>query len=537
MFMCRYPRPEHPHLALHRVFTRACDDSTVSNRTKTLLTGIACQRAADHATAETLYRSVLASGPHEPQALYLLGLLLLETHRAAEAVGYLQAALSLRPDHAGTLVNLMRALLEDRRPIDALRICETSLAPDAEDAEISFLYGTALNALGLSALAIPHFQHVLTSDPSHAAACLNLGNAYVDLDRLDEAEAHCRRATSMMPTLAEAHASLGFVLTSLGRLDEAKATCQSAIRLRPDFAQAHWNLATAALLAGDFELGFREYEWRKKHDRFRQDFVDLEGPEWDGGDLNSRTLLVHAEQGLGDTIQFARYLPLIARCGGHPVLACDRSLISLLATLPATVVTKDAPLPRYDCWIDQMSLPYRFGTTAASIPLPDSYLRADARRSDEWRASLPRLRRIGLAWHGNPAHSNDRRRSIPAAELKTLFAVPNLHFVNLQVGPCAGEIGLPDLSPLLTDFAETAALIDALDLVVSVDTAVAHVAGALGKPCWLMLPYAPDWRWQLKRDDTPWYSSMRLFRQPDPGDWAAVTGAIIARLRGWNVDA
>ena len=501
----------------------------MSDCTQTLLAAIACQRAADHATAEALYRSVLRRNPCEPQALYLLGLLLLATHRAAEAADCLRAAHAARPDHTGTLLNLTRALLAARRPIEALCASETLLAQDAGSAEVSFLHGTVLNALGMPAQAIPHFQHALARDPSHAAACLNLGNACTDLDRLEQAETHIRRAISLNPTLAEAHASLGFVLTSLGKLDAAIAACQSAIDLRPDFAEAHWNQAVAALLGGDFALGFREYEWRKRHDRFRQDFVALPGPEWDGSDLNGRTLLVHAEQGLGDTIQFARYLPLIAT-HGQPILACEQPLLPLLATLPATVVAKDAPLPRYDCWIDQMSLPRIFATTAASIPQPHGYLRADAGRSARWRASLPDMRRIGLAWHGNPAHTNDRRRSMPAAELDKLLALPDLHFVNLQVGPCVHEAGLPDLSPMLTDFAETAALIDALDLVVTVDTAVAHVAGALGKPCWLMLPYAPDWRWQLKRHDTPWYSSLRLFRQPKPGDWGAVIDAIAARL-------
>jgi len=513
-----------------------CHGPIVPDRTQTLLAAIACQRAADHATAETLYRSVLASDPCEPQALYLLGLLLLVTHRAGEAADCLRAAHTARPDHAGTLLNLTRALLEARRPIEALCTSETLLAQDAGNAEASFLHGTVLNALGMPAEAIPHFQQALARNPSHAAACLNLGNACADLDQLEAAEAHCGRAISLMPTLAEAHASLGFVLTSLGRVDEAVAACENAIRLRPDLAEAHWNQAVAALLGGDFALGFREYEWRKKHDRFRQDFVALPGPEWDGSDLNGRTLLVHAEQGLGDTIQFARFLPLIA-AHGHAILACEPPLIPLLATLPATVVAKDAPLPGYDCWIDQMSLPRMFATTAASIPQPHGYLRADAERSARWRASLPDMRRIGVAWHGNPAHSNDRRRSMPAAELARLFALPGLHFVNLQVGPCAAEAGLPDLSPMLTDFAATAALIDALDLVVTVDTAVAHVAGALGRPCWLMLPYAPDWRWQLRRDDTPWYSSMRLFRQPKPGDWGAVIDAIVEHLSGWSSNA
>jgi hypothetical protein len=332
--------------------------------------------------------------------------------------------------------------------------------------------------------------------------------------------------------LAEAHASLGFVLTGLGRLGEAVAACDAAIALRPAFVQAHWNLAVAALLHGDFVRGFAEYEWRKRHDRFRRDFIDLPGPVWTGGDPEGRTILVHAEQGLGDTIQFARYLPLIAARGGRAVLACERPLIPLLASLPGVdVVPKDAPLPRYDAWIDQMSLPHAFATRPDSILSPAGYLRADPARVAAWRARLPPGRKVGVAWAGNPAHSNDRRRSLSGAALAPLLTLPGMHFVNLQVGAREGEAGLPVLSPALTEYAETAAVVANLDLVVTVDTSVAHVAGALGVPCWVMLPHAPDWRWMLGRDDTPWYRSLRLFRQQQAGDWGGVIARVAAGLR------
>jgi tetratricopeptide (TPR) repeat protein len=499
--------------------------------TDALLAAIAHQRAGRRADAEALYRSVLAAAPDHAQALHLYGLLLLETGRVHEAAVTLQRAAVLRPRHAATLTWLARALLADQQPAAALPVIDRLLAAHGEDAEAWFLRGTALNALNAPEPAIAAFHAALGRDPTHAAALLNVGNACADLDRLVDAERHCREAIRLAPDLAEAHASLGFVLTSLGRLAEAMAACRAAIALRPEFAVAHWNLAVAALLAGDFSRGLREYEWRKRHDRFRRDFVDLPGPQWDGSDPAGRTILVHAEQGLGDTIQFARYLPAIAAHGGRAVLACDRKLIPLLAQLPGTtVVAKNAPLPGYDCWIDQMSLPRAFATRLDSIPAAEGYLHADPARVAAWRAGLPSGRNVGLAWAGNPAHSNDRRRSMPVAALQPILAVRGINFVNLQVGPRANETGLPDLSPALTDYAETAALIAALDVLVTVDTSVAHVAGALGKPAWVMLPHTPDWRWLLGRETSPWYRSLRLFRQPRPGDWLAVTNRIAALL-------
>ncbi|MFZ0016624.1 MAG: tetratricopeptide repeat protein, partial [Acetobacteraceae bacterium] len=472
--------------------------------------------------------------PSHPQALYLLGLLLLDIGRSHEAVVSLEMAARSQPGHAGTQINLIRALLADQRPAEALT--EAGLCPrPPESVDIAFLRGTALNALGQPAEAVTVLEHAVALDPTNAAAVLNLGNACADLDRLGEAEAYYRRAIELAPKLLEAYASLGFVLTSCGRLEEAIATCESAITLRQDFAQAHWNQAVAALLAGNFELGFRKYEWRKRHDRFGRDFIDLPGPQWDASDCAGRTILVRAEQGLGDTIQFARYLPLIAARGGYPVVVCDQKLIQLLAGMPGVAIEpKTAPLPPYDCWIDQMSLPRVFATRVDSIPSADGYLGADPTRVAYWGDTLPAGSKVGIAWAGNSAHNNDRRLSLPDADLARIIATPGIVFVNLQVGSRSADSPLADISALLINFAETAALIAALDLVLTVDTAVAHVAGAIGKQTWVMLPHAPDWRWLLGRDDTPWYSSLRLFRRPAAGNWNAVTSAVATSLAEWR---
>lgn len=487
----------------------------------TLLLAVAHHRAGRYAAAEALYHRITAAEPDNGQAHYLHGLLLLRTGRASAAVPQLRRAAELRRDDVATLVNLGRALLADERPDEALRVADRLLSVSPDHAEAAFLRGTALNALGDAERGADALQDAVARDPGNAAAWLNLGNAYADLDRLDSAERHCRKAVDLAPDLAEAHASLGFILTSLGRLDEAVAACDAAIALRPDFAQAHWNQAVAALLAGDFALGFSKYEWRKRHDRYRRDFINLPGPQWDGSDPAGRTILVHAEQGFGDTIQFARYLP---RIGGHVVLCCDRPLMPLLGQLRGVdVVAKDAAIADYDCWIDQMSLPRVFGTRLETIPSAEAYLHAEA-----WAGALPDGFKVGLAWAGNPMHSNDQRRSMTASAMQRILAVPGVSFISLQVGPRAGELSLPSLP--LVDFAATASLIAALDLVITVDTAVAHVAGALGKQAWVMLPYAPDWRWLLGRSDSPWYSALRLFRQRLPGGWDAVADEVAGEL-------
>ncbi len=500
-----------------------------------LLAAIGHQQAAHYAEAEALYRAVLADAPDHPNAVYLYGLLQLATGQTAAAVASLGRAVALRPSHLAARLGLGRALLAERQSGAALAAAEMVLGWDPGNAQALFLRGTALSLLGRPAEAVEALRQAIAANPAAAAAHLNLGNALADLDALEAAEAAVRRATALDPTLVEAHASLGFILTSRGQLAAAVAACEAALALQPDAAQAHWNLATAALLAGDFTRGFAEYEWRKRHDRYRRDYIDLPGPVWTGDDPAGRTILVHAEQGFGDTIQLARYLKLIAARGARVVLACDRRLVALLGTLPGVAaVAIDGTLPPYDAWIDQMSLPRAFATTPATIPAAGGYLAPDPVRAAAWSTSLPKGRKVGIAWAGNPGHSNDRRRSLPPQALARLLAAPGIRFVSLQLGPRADEAGLPDLPAPLADYADTAALIAALDLLVTVDTSVAHLAGALGVACWVMLPFAPDWRWQLGRDDTAWYSSLRLFRQPAPGAWHEVVARVVAELDAWR---
>ncbi len=463
---------------------------------------------------------------------YLAGLRRLSAGEPAKAIPLLRAALARDPDHAGARRNLVRALSLAGQ--FAATIAETH-DTSAADAETYYLRGTAFNALGCPAKAIAPLTAAVALDPAHAPAWLNLGNAFADLDDLATAEAHCRRALALDPGLVEAHVSLGVLQTERGRAIEGLATHERAVQMWPDHPDANWSLAIAALRMGDLPRGFRLYEWRKRHPRHREDFPVLPGPVWpgpvgNGQDPAGRTILVRAEQGFGDAIQFARYLPEIRRLGGRPVLACAPPLIPLFDRVEGVrVVPAALPPPPYDAWIDQMSLPRVFGTTLDTIPAAEGYLRAAGPAVEAHRAGLPSgVLRVGVAWAGNPRHRNDRRRTPPPETFAPLLALPGVCFVNLV--PDRPFPGLAMPARPLTDFAETAALIAALDLVVSVDTAVAHLAGALGRPVWIALPRAADWRWFLNSDVTPWYRSARLFRQPVPGAWPDVAARLAEAL-------
>jgi Flp pilus assembly protein TadD len=505
----------------------------MSDALSALLAAIEHQKAGRLNEAETLLRCVLAHDPDEPSALFLLGSTALALGRAAEAAVLLTHAVHIRPDHREQRQALARALITTQRPAEALE----ALAPHTGEtllAEVQYLRGTALNALDRPREAAAALRDGVAAAPGHAEAHLNLGNALADLDDMPAAESHMRKAIALRPDLAEAHASLGFLLTGRGQVTEAVAACQRAIDLQPDFALAHWNQGIAYLLGGRMAKGWAQYEWRKR--RFPHAFTAPPGPQWDGTKLAGRTLLVLAEQGFGDTIQLCRYLPPLAADGAHIVLECAPQLTTLLQCLDhVSLIEPGAARPDYDVWCDQMSLPRLLGTTLETIPSPDAYLRPDPRRAEAWEARLPGGLRVGIVWAGNPSHSNDRRRSMPVGALGPLLATAPGAFVSLQIGAAAPAgtrlYRLANNTAALTDFGETAALIAGLDLVITVDTAVAHLAGALGVPTWVMLPHAPDWRWLLQRDDSPWYSAMRLFRQDQPGDWDGVIARVTAALQ------
>ena len=497
-----------------------------------LLLAIAACRAGRHAEADVLLHQVLATEPGQPNALFLLGESALATGRSVEAVGHLARALEARPDHRDGRIALARAQLAADQPDQALETLAT-LAADTALAAVQTLRGTALNALGRPEEAVAAFTLALAVNPLDAETHLNCGNAHADLDQPDLAERHIRHAVALRPDMAEAHASLGHLLAANGRVAEAVDCQTAAIDLRPDFAAAHWNQGVALLLGGDLAAGWEKYEWRKR--RFPASFSSPPGPQWQGEPIAGRTILVLAEQGLGDTIQFARYLPMLAQRGARVAVECAASLVPLLGTMPGvTTACARGRRPAYDVWVDQMSLPRLFGTTLQTVPSPHGYLQADPARLAHWDRVLPQGLRVGLAWAGNPLHSNDARRSMPTEALDPIVAAGYGHLISLQVGVHAPDVGLlpgvADHTGGLTDWQETAAAVAGMDLVITVDTAVAHMAGALGTPCWVMLPHAPDWRWMLQRTDSPWYAGMRLFRQDRPWDWSGVAARVASSL-------
>jgi tetratricopeptide (TPR) repeat protein len=369
----------------------------------------------------------------------------------------------------------------------------------------------------------------------------NLGLAYAAADREPDAIAEYRAALALKPDHAVAWNNLGLALQSINDIAGATDAFRRAIAIAPAFAHARWNLALVLLLAGHFDEGFAEYDWRLALPELGKGRHVYSGPEWDGGDARGKTLLLYAEQGLGDAVQFARYATLLAARGARVVIACPAALRALLASAPgvAEVVIGDAPLPRYDAHIALLSLPRALRTDLGSIPVEVPYIKVAPQQREAVRALLAQRGgglNVGIAWAGNRTHSNDRNRSIPLTTLAPLFSLPGVAWQSLQHGEAAAQLmALPEaqrIVPLATDttLADTAALIAELDLVISVDTSIVHLAGALARPCWVMLPYAPDWRWMLGRDDSPWYPTLRLFRQDEPRAWAGVVERVTAEL-------
>jgi cytochrome c-type biogenesis protein CcmH/NrfG len=403
--------------------------------------------------------------------------------------------------------------------------------------------GIALQGTGRLDEAIASFRQAIRLKPDLAEAHNNLGNAVEDKGQLDEAIASFRQAIRLKPDLADAHNNLGNALTDKGRLEEAVPAYGQAIALNPDLSAAHTNLGLALLARGDFRRGLQEYEWRWKCKDFPFSGRNFAQPQWDGCPLEGRTLVLHAEQGFGDALQFIRYLPLVQQRGGRIVIECPAGLQRLFQTTMAgrcQIVVRGQPLPPFDLHCPILSLPLAFKTTMESIPAEVPYLFADAELVESWRQKLGVSAaglKVALAWAGNPKVKGDRTRSMSLDRLAPLWEVGGATFYSLQKGAAAVRADQPpagqplvNLAPELHDFADTAAVMGLMDLVITTDTSVAHLAGALGRPVWVMLRFMPDWRWFLDRDDSPWYPTMRLFRQTTPGDWLDVVQRVAKHL-------
>jgi tetratricopeptide (TPR) repeat protein len=484
------------------------------------------------------YDRALTARPGDAQALFNRGVTLHELKRFDLALASYDRALSVRPDHAEALSNRGDALRELGRLEEALASYDRALAARPDSTEALSNRGNVLKALRRFDDALASYDAALRLRPDYPEALSNRAVTLQALDRLDEALANCDRALALRADSIEALTNRASVLQELHRFDEALATYDRVAAIAPDYAEAQMNRALLLLLTGDFTKGWPAYEWRRKlPSRVERGFTQ---PEWSGEDIAGKRLLLHAEQGFGDTIQFARYAALAAMRGADVVLEVQPPLEPLLGGLFGVKVVAAGRdrLPPFDLHCPLLSLPHLFATTPKTIPGGVPYVVAPADRLAAWAPRLPADgMRVGLAWSGHPDNTRDHERSIPFARLAPLICVPGIRFVSLQKEIRAADAdefrgcgGVIDLRAELHDFADTAAVIAQLDLVITVDTAVAHLAGAMGKPVWLVLPRVPDFRWLLDRATSPWYPSVRLFRKSQVDTWDAVIAGVATEL-------
>jgi tetratricopeptide (TPR) repeat protein len=492
--------------------------------------GTALQALGKIEEAVESHRRAVAAKPDYVEGYNNLALALNRLGRGTEAAASLRRAIEVRPSYAAGLVNLGN-LLRDQGDFDAaIDLYRRAIAvePGLIDAHTGLAF--ALQQRGRLADAAESYRRALELKPDQADALCNLGALLNGFDRHEEAAESYRRVLADNPEHVAALCNMGVALMARNEIEGAVQCYRRAIAVSPDFADAHWNLSLAQLVEGDFANGWRGYEWRLRTKRHSS--RGFEQPIWNGGPLDGQTILLHREQGLGDTIQFMRYAPLVAARGARVILEVQPPLARLAASLKgaAEIVAAGTTLPQFDLHCPLLSLPDRFGTALATIPAAVPYLTPDPEAVERWRSKLgdgARLK-VGIAWAGNRLHKNDRSRSVAIERLLPILEIPGIRWISLQAGERAGDLArLPigvvaDLSDQLGDFRDTAAVIANLDLVIAVDTAVVHLAGALGRPVWGMLAFAPDWRWLLDREDSPWYPSLRLFRQARPGDWDSV---------------
>ncbi|MGN6651653.1 tetratricopeptide repeat protein [Trinickia sp.] len=545
------------------------------------------------AEAETAYREILALRPRHFDALQLLGALALQAKRYEEGVEWLMRALEVDARQAAVHSNLAFALnalgrhdaalaaanralalksgfvdaLNNRgvalagadRPGEALATFDKLLAAKPDFPEAWSNRSCALRDLGLAEDALASCDKALALRPNYAEAWSNRANALSDLNRPLDAQASYERALAASSTFVDAWNNLGLTFVDLNRHADALACYERALALSPDSAETHWNRALCLLQTGDLAAGFAEYEWRWQRKRIAPSRRAFDAPLWLGdASLEGKTVLLHAEQGLGDTLQFCRYAALVAKQGARVVLEVQPELARLLTGLEgvAALVTAGEPLPAFDYHCPLLSLPLAMRTVIATIPADTPYLFAEAQASAQWRARIEaavpnEALKVGLVWAGGhrphvaELRKNDARRSLDIERLAPIIEVPGVQWFSLQKGEKAVQQlsamrerheaarRIIDWTDELSDFADTAALVDNLDLVISVDTSTAHLAGAMNKPVWILNRLDTCWRWMLEREDTPWYPSARLFRQPALGDWDSVieriTHALAAR--------
>ncbi|MFM0505320.1 tetratricopeptide repeat protein [Paraburkholderia caffeinilytica] len=537
---------------------------------------VALQQNGALAEAEELYREILELKPRHFDALQLLGSLALQAGRVQEGIELLRKALAINAKQAPLHSNLAYALNALQRfdealasanralalqskfpdalnnrgnaqaglnvPLEALSSFDRAIALQPEFAQAWNNRACVLRDLGRPADALASCDHALALQPNYPDAWSNRGNALSDLNQPGEARQSYQRALELAPAFADAWNNLGLTQIDLGEYAHALQSYERALAVNPTAAETHWNQSLCLLQLGQLEAGWKEYEWRWERSRIKAGRRTFAQPLWLGDfSIEGKTILLHAEQGLGDTLQFCRYADRVSKLGAKVVLEVPGELMRLMSTLGGVdqLIEAGHALPPFDCHCPLLSLPLAFKTDLASIPSKTPYLFADPQATREWRERIaaqeaPRLK-VGLVWAGgNRPHvaelrKNDARRSITFEQLTPLLDVPNVQFFSLQKGHAAlqplhrdSHPNVVDYTEELDDFADTAALVANLDLVISVDTSTAHLAGALDKPVWILNRFDTCWRWMLERADTPWYAQARLFRQPALGDWDSV---------------
>uniref|UniRef100_UPI00016ACDD7 tetratricopeptide repeat protein n=1 Tax=Burkholderia humptydooensis TaxID=430531 RepID=UPI00016ACDD7 len=534
--------------------------------------GLALRALGRFGDAADSYGHALALTPGSADVLFLRGVAYLDLHDPERALADFNAAIAASPGFVDAIFNSSIALDQLGRYDDALARCERALAIEPRHARALANRGNAASHLGRHGDAVDSYARALDVEPDSVGVLCNYASALMRVDRHRDAHRACDRALALAPH--DPHASLtrarvrlethrydealddltraiavapreklahfhrGNALRALRRHEEARQAYADAIDIDPDYAPAHCMRAFLCLSIGDFEAGWAEYEWRWRDSQLDGSRRDFAQPRWTRGmPIDGRTILLYHEQGLGDTLQFCRYVPRVKALGARVVVEAPVELKTLFATLDGVdaLVARGEPLPPFDLHCPLLSLPLELRTDLSSIPADVPYLRADPVRVERWRMRLGASGqpRVGLVWSGNPLHVNDRNRSMTLADLLPLLD-DRYDWVSLQKVMRDDDRPALDASPVrfvgdeLADFADTAALVEAMDAVISVDTSVAHLAGALGRPLAVMLPHTPDFRWLLDRDDSPWYPGARLFRQPEGGEWASV----VERVRG-----
>jgi len=530
--------------------------------------------------AERVYRLILQQVPNQPDALHLLGVVAHQVGRHDVAIELIRKAIDPGGlKNASTFNNLGEAYRATRQFKEAEACFRQSIAHEPagagahsnlgivlqelrgfDEAEVELRealrlqpdFVEAMNNLGNLFIARGNFdeaektlRRAIERRPDYAEAHNNLGTVFEKVDRYDESLAEYRRAIELKPAFVEAVVNLGSLHQKLGQVDSAVECWQRAIQLNPQHADAHWNIGLASLARGDYVQGWKLYEARFACNHSRQYWREYPKPRWDGkSDLRGKTILLYSEQGFGDVIQFARFVPIVASRGGRVILECHGELVELMKSLEgvAEVTSQLVQADRFDTFQAMLSVPSVLAITLHNLPANVPYLRATGARREEWPARVrgaPGEKKVGIVWSGKPIP--DPKRTCSLNDLTPLFDLPGIRWFSLQAGEAAAALAqIPeadrpiDIGASLKDFADTAAVLSQLDLLITIDTAAAHLAGAMGVPTWTMVPFAPDWRWMYDREDCPWYPTMRIFRQPKINDWKAVVSRIRTELANFT---